>query len=99
MDFESDRKKLTAAMARVVHAQRELTAKRRALQKHASGMLDHRIHAIEVASSSLEREDNPLVARYLEVQHHEAAQLRGVALREEARRGAEHDERDRSGRG
>lgn len=91
MDYEADRKKLTRAMAQAVHAGREVEKHRRRLQQHASGMLDARIHAAKVAREAMAGEDNPLVARYHDVQLTEAAELRGVALREEARRGADRD--------
>lgn len=94
---EAAKDKLTKALARTVAMRQQVAKARDGVQRHASDMLDHRQHAVEVASKHLEHSDNPLVYRYARVQMTEAHELRAVTHRAEHARAkkADQDKGDR----
>lgn len=83
---DHDRTRLVRSLARLIAHGDQLREKRAALQKHASGMLDHARHCEKVASEHLAQHDNVLVHRYAKTRMTEAARLSAIALRAEGTR-------------
>lgn len=91
MSEKETHQKLVRAMARLVAHRKAIHEQREALQKHAAGMVDVASHRAAVAAEHLETHDNILVHRYARTHITEAARLRAVSLRAEAKRATDAD--------